>query len=635
MSGRLRAIRGGIGLLDDSRDLIRRASKELIQAIVDENGLDYADLECLWFTVTPDLKSDIPPLALREQIGINIPSLCAVEADWEGQPEKTIRVLALARFGRETDVRHVFRDGASPERPSVPEQPHNPEQSSLNERSYAASIGHVDSDSATAKAHRGADISSTVKQQLTRILGETSDALIFPELIDSNVSGFAPRRVPAILRPNSVEQVIEIIRAFRSASEPPLYAVSTGRNWGLGSRNPVEEDSVRLELDRLSHVREMSVSGGWAVIEPGVTQHDLTSQLQGSRRMLNVTASSAYTSILGNALDRGVGLRRQRLHDLVGVEVIMPDGGLVRLGWWPDESGSAPNAVGLGPSLLSLFSQSDLGIVTAGVIRLIDRPEVQHVLRLSFGADRLVSAIDTIRRWQAQGLFQGVLKVYDVTSSTSYGSNDEDEYRAHLSVGGTAASVSALLGILTEEANETGLFSSIERSDRNPPMEDDTVARVVEAGFAGDTSLHEQMLRSATGGQAATVDTHGGGWIFFLPLIPYTGADVQTALCLLDTVHEQTGIRPGATINALDSDVIDLVVSLRFDRSNEEETAKAHRALDRLYESFTETGYWPYRLDIEHAPWADRLSNPAARALGRRIKSLLDPDRVIAHGRYS
>ncbi|WP_104129671.1 chorismate mutase [Cryobacterium sp. N21] len=635
MSSQLRAIRGGIGLMNDSREVISRASKELIQAIVDENGLEYADLECLWFTVTPDLKSDIPPLALLEQMGINIPALCAVEADWEGQPEKTIRVLALARFDGEAAVQHVFRGGAGPERPNVAGQTPNIEQSPLDESLNTASIGYVGSNLNIAKAHRSTALSPKLEQQLTRILGESSESLIFPELIEPNVSGFAPRRILAILRPHSVEQVAEIIRAFQSGAEPPLYAVSTGCNWGLGSRGAVEDDSVRLELDGLNQIRDISVANGWAVIEPGVTQHDLTTRLLGSRRILNVTASSAHTSILGNALDRGVGLRRQRLHDLVGVEVIMPDGELVRLGWWPHESGSAPNAAGLGPSLLSLFSQSDLGIVTAGVIRLIARPEVQHVLRLSFGADRLVLVVDAIRRWQAQGLFQGVLKIYDATSSTSYGSKDEDGYRAHLSVGGTAASVSALLGILTDEASETGLFSSIDRSDQKPPTEDDTVARVVEAGFAGDTSLHEQMLRAATGSEATMVDTHGGGWIFFLPLIPYTGADVQSALCLLDEVHEQTGVRAGATINALDSDVIDLVVSLRFDRSNEEEAAKAHRALDRLYESFTESGYWPYRLDTEHSAWADRLGNPAARALGRRLKAMLDPDQVIAHGRYS
>jgi 4-cresol dehydrogenase (hydroxylating) flavoprotein subunit len=482
---------------------------------------------------------------------------------------------------------------------------------------------------------RGVKLSWASRERLALILGAEPSAFEVPTNLAPNVSGFPARRSAAVLRPTNVEQVVAIVRALQATNEPSLYAVSTGRNWGLGSREAVEDGSVRLELDRLDRIRRLDINRGWAVIEPGVTQHALAARLHGSSRMLNVTASSAYTSILGNALDRGVGLRRQRLHDLIGVEVILPDGELARLGWWPDEGGSTPNPAGLGPSLLPLFSQSDLGIVTAGVIRLIDRPEAQYVLRLSFSAERLVPAIDTLRRWQAQGLFQGVLKVYDATSSASYGSRGETEYRAHLSVGGTAASVSALLGILDEEAEHSGLFSAISRSDESPPDTDDIVARVVEAGHAGDTGLHEEMLRSAVGQDVDAVDVHGGGWIFFLPLIPFTGAAVQSALHLLDTVHERGGIRPGATINALDPDVIDLVVSVRFDRESTEEAAQAHRTLDLLYESFTAAGFWPYRLDIEHGAWAEQLSTRAARDLGRRVKALIDPDHVIARGRYS
>ncbi|GGU44204.1 hypothetical protein [Lentzea flava] len=53
--------------------------------------------------------------------------------------------------------------------------------------------------------------------------------------------------------------------------------------------------------------------------------------------MLNVTVSAAETSVLGNALDRGSSLRHQRVHDLLGLEVVLPGGELVHVGWWPEE----------------------------------------------------------------------------------------------------------------------------------------------------------------------------------------------------------------------------------------------------------------------------------------------------------
>ncbi|GAA3657069.1 FAD-binding oxidoreductase [Streptomyces chitinivorans] len=451
-----------------------------------------------------------------------------------------------------------------------------------------------------------------------------------------NVSMFDPRDVYGIVRPRDVEEVRDTVRAFaRAEGGPRLQALSTGRNWGLGSREPARDGVVTLELGGLDAVRDLSIEGGWAIVEPGVTQLRLADLLAGTDRMLNVTASSGHTSVLGNSIDRGVGLRRQRTLDLAGLEVVLPDGELVRVGWWPNgEHPGAVNPQGLGPSPLELFTQSDLGIVTAGVIRLLPRPEAQCVLRLGFGSSRLTEAVDELRRWTAQGLVSGVLKVYDTVSTRSYG-GVADEYLAHLCVSGTERSVAAITQVIQDEAEGSGLFARVLRSDRHPPAPDDMVAHAVERLYAGDPSRNEAMLRSAVGREADRVDAEGGGWLFFLPLIPFTGRAVSRSQELLAQVHAETGVRPGSTVNALDPDVVDLVVSFRFPRT-EHHAEQAHRALDRTYELFAEAGFHPYRLDSDHHAWVDRLSvDPAARAFVRRLKRTLDPRQVIAPGRYA
>ncbi|MFF4753648.1 FAD-binding oxidoreductase [Streptomyces sp. NPDC002514] len=477
---------------------------------------------------------------------------------------------------------------------------------------------------------------ATALRESARLLGEDSARILRPDQPGVNVSMFEPRRVAAVIRPARADQVPGIVRAFAHPDAPPLHAVSTGRNWGLGSREAADHGTVRVELDDLDRIRDLDTDHGWAVIEPGVTQLHLSSRLAGSPRMLNVTASSGHTSVLGNALDRGVGLRRQRTADLAGLEVVLPDGELLHVGWWPRrDTATAPNPHGLGPSLLHLFTQSSLGIVTAGVVRLLPRPEVQRVVRLTFGHDHLGPAVDELRRWHAQGLVHGVLKIYDTTSATSYGTDSgRGGYLAHLSLGGTATVVDALTEGVFELAEASGLFTSVARSDKEPPAEDDVVSRVVQHGYAGSVAHHEEMLRSAVGQHAARVDQDGGGWLFFLPLVPYSGEHVTAALGLLDRVHAETGIRPGATVNALDPDVIDLVVSLRFARTHEE-TVRAHTALDLLHELFISAGYLPYRLDIDHARWTERLLDPAALALSRRLREVVDPHHVIAPGRYA
>lgn len=119
MSTSLRAIRGGIGVPENDRESIRRATLSLIEAVISDNFIGTSDVKCLWFTVTPDLTADIPPLALREEGRMDIPSLCAVEADWNGCPQRTIRVLALVRLPEEAAVQHVFLEGASRDRPRL------------------------------------------------------------------------------------------------------------------------------------------------------------------------------------------------------------------------------------------------------------------------------------------------------------------------------------------------------------------------------------------------------------------------------------------------------------------------------------------------------------------------------------
>ena len=47
----------------------------------------------------------------------------------------------------------------------------------------------------------------------------------------------------------------------------PLYPVSTGMNWGLGSRHPVRDDCVLVDLSRMDRIREVDLVHGYAVID--------------------------------------------------------------------------------------------------------------------------------------------------------------------------------------------------------------------------------------------------------------------------------------------------------------------------------------------------------------------------------
>lgn len=183
--------------------------------------------------------------------------------------------------------------------------------------------------------------------------------------------------------------------------------------------------------------------------------------------------------------------------------------------------------------------------------------------------------------------------------------------------------------MLEAEVADAGVFAPVDDLAR-----EDVVADMVRAAYGGDPSNNDAMLRATLGvSSAEEVDEAGTGWLFFLPLVPFDGSAVAHALRMLTTIGDECGVAPGATVNALDADLLDLVVSLKF---HPDDAAKAHRALDRLHEEFVDVGYLPYRADIDHGAWTEhRGPDLSARELTRRVKRVLDPRGVIAPGRYA
>jgi 4-cresol dehydrogenase (hydroxylating) len=454
-------------------------------------------------------------------------------------------------------------------------------------------------------------------------------------LLGPNTGGFRPRRVFGLVRPTTVAQVQAVVGEFaRHPGSGGLHAFSTGRNWGLGSREPARDDTVAMDLSGLDRIRGIDVAAGWAVVEPGVTQGRLAEVLAGTERILNVTVSTAHSSVLGNALERGVGLRRQRVDDLVGLEVVLPDGELLRVGWWPDQD--RPTAVypyGRGPSALQLFVQSNLGVVTGAVVRLLPRPEALRVVRVTFRPEMLPQVAHLLRRWVAQGLTSAVPKVFNPVAARGYGV-DDGLSMAHLPVDGAAAKVAALTGILVAEAVASGLFDEVGAHDSDDPASPHhEVTTLVERAYLGDPDVTDTVFRAKMGHPADEIDQHVG-FLFFLPMVPFTSAALVRAEDLLRRVTDETGVACGGTGHLLGPDHVDFVVAMRFTRSPDG-TSRARRALDLLYESFTAAGFLPYRLDVDHHDWIDRCGDDAStRRFVRRLKDVIDPAGVVAPGRY-
>ncbi len=94
-----------------------------------------------------------------------------------------------------------------------------------------------------------------------------------------NTSEFALRDIPAVFQPSSVADVVKIVEVAGRHSLP-LYPYSTGKNWGLGSKLPVTDGCALVDLGLLKTIREVNIEQHYAIIEPGVTQLQLSEYLR-------------------------------------------------------------------------------------------------------------------------------------------------------------------------------------------------------------------------------------------------------------------------------------------------------------------------------------------------------------------
>ena len=117
----VRGIRGAITVEADAPDQILAATRELLQGILERNGItDFDDLVSAVFTTTPDLTSAFPAEAARSLGMKHVPLLCASEIAVVGAMPRCIRVLLHVETARSArDIVHVYLRDARQLRPDV------------------------------------------------------------------------------------------------------------------------------------------------------------------------------------------------------------------------------------------------------------------------------------------------------------------------------------------------------------------------------------------------------------------------------------------------------------------------------------------------------------------------------------
>ena len=117
----LRALRGATTVDVDTTEQVHTRVKELLNEMLERNGVHHDDLVSILFTATDDIHSIFPATAART-VGLgDVPLICARELDIVDGTPMCIRVMAHLESDRaRADLRHVYLEGAKGLRDDLP-----------------------------------------------------------------------------------------------------------------------------------------------------------------------------------------------------------------------------------------------------------------------------------------------------------------------------------------------------------------------------------------------------------------------------------------------------------------------------------------------------------------------------------
>lgn len=115
MTLRLAAVRGATTLDADISEEVLSRTAELLDTLMERNGLTTDDVVSLLFTATDDVRSEFPAAAVRAAGIADVPMLCARELAVEGDSNVPLCVRVMAHIETDqprTALRHAYLRGA-------------------------------------------------------------------------------------------------------------------------------------------------------------------------------------------------------------------------------------------------------------------------------------------------------------------------------------------------------------------------------------------------------------------------------------------------------------------------------------------------------------------------------------------
>ena len=422
---------------------------------------------------------------------------------------------------------------------------------------------------------------------------------------------FASHTPEAVFFPRRAEDVAKLLR-FANGRRIPVTARGAGRGY-VGGCVP-KRGGIVVSFAKMNRVLEINPVDGVAVVQPGV----ITGEFQAQARDLGLLyppdpASLKECSLGGNVATNAGGPRCLKYgvtrHYVLGLQVALADGTLVRVGGRTQKNKSGFDLVGI-----FVGAEGLLGLVTEITLRLIPAPPSRAVLSASFSdAGTAANCVQHVFR---EGFLPSALELADrftlEAARRHLGSEHLPPGNAHLlvEIDGQRASVRSEMKSLREILKAGGALEIATATTETDCERLWNLRRAFSASLkaTGLTKLNEDICIP----RSRLVD-----------LFAYTARlQKRYRLEIASFGHAGDG---------------NIHVNIMVDMALPGVRARADRALDAL---FRQVIAWGGAITGEHGiglaklPWWKQAASPELRELHSRIKRALDPKRILNPGKF-
>lgn len=219
----------------------------------------------------------------------------------------------------------------------------------------------------------------------------------------------AYRQLPLIVvLPANTEQVSRVM-AYCHANGVKIVPRGAGTSLSGGAL-PLA-DAVMVGLGRFNRILDIDWDNRCVVAQPGVTNLAITNAVQHRGFYYAPDPSSQIAcSIGGNVAENAGGVHCLKYglttNNLLGVEMVLIDGSVIRLGGKHQGDGDGYDLMGVVTG-----SEGLLGIITEVTVRILRKPETVRALLMGFAGSE--AAGDCVAAIIAEGIIPGGLEMMD------------------------------------------------------------------------------------------------------------------------------------------------------------------------------------------------------------------------------